>query len=78
MSNSINDKLEQLKLSLSGAKIAASILGLLCTNCGKRPSQAYYRPEEGQLCASCLDDILQLTTGCRYGESNCSHQDCQE
>ena len=80
MSN-IDQEIAQLKLALGGAKICASILGLICVNCQKRPSEGYYKPEEGQLCCECLDDLLEEETGCRYsgreGQKNCSHFDCK-
>lgn len=46
----------------------------MCFRCKKLKPKFVF---EHEVCAECLDDELQVKTGCRFGEINCNHDDCK-
>ena len=45
-----------------------------CERC-RRPRKLFVA--ERGMCAECCDDVLQLETGCRFGDATCDHEDCR-
>jgi len=52
---------------------ALCMIAKFCPVCNKRKKLFV---DKLKMCAECADDQVEAQTGCRFGKSNCKHEDC--
>ena len=73
---SIQDRVDDMILERKIARL--NEFNPICPGCNRRDDihMICYDVKGQKMCAQCADDYTYLTTGCRFGNSPCTHEDC--